>query len=158
MELEGPIVFPYHLETRMRKTKLLIPASFSFCFVLTLSLIFSYLKHGKSGVWIQPWNSDEMMQCLPIRQLLKTPLQSLWYLHIQPPLLDAIRACIAFFHRSAPDGELLKRVDLTMYGFQAVLAGISGAILANWAKGLVGPVFALLFLAFWAFPPTIIES
>src|SRR6186713_402657 len=49
------------------------------------------------GVHFQEWTSEFMQQTLPIAVLRDFPLQSLYYLHIQPPLLDTVRAVIAQF-------------------------------------------------------------
>ena len=53
-------------------------------------------------------SSDSMMQTIPIVQLWENPIESLYYLHIQPPLLDVIRALIVtFFVTSSDSGALV---------------------------------------------------
>ena len=59
-------------------------------FVATLSL-FGFEKsiesEGTGGAYFHS-SSDGMMQTLPSVQLKEAPLFSLFYLHVQPPLLD----------------------------------------------------------------------
>jgi hypothetical protein len=101
------------------------------------------------GIYLQAWHSDLMMQTLPIKELKAQPLTSLWYLHIQPPMLDAVRAALTPL-TPAGDAELLRTVDRRLYIVWAlVFAGLT-TIVTTWTTEItrsrrVGLVAAVLW-------------
>ena len=70
-------------------------------FIIGVVFLFSletYLKpNAIGGVYFQAWSSEDMMQTVSIVDLRQAPCQSLYYLHIQPPALDALRAVFGKF-------------------------------------------------------------
>ncbi len=99
------------------------------------------------------WTSDLMMQALPIRALRATPLRSLWYLHKQPPVLDAIRALTAQFLKRVPENVLLKRVDSFLYLVWGLFFAGIATVVYVWLKKLTNLWFALIAVFFWMLHP-----
>ncbi len=56
-------------------------------FILALEWVMQPQAIG--GVYFQRWSSEDMMQTVSVVDLRAEPLASLYYLHVQPPLLDA---------------------------------------------------------------------
>ena len=56
-------------------------------------------RHAPDGLYLQKYTSEYLMQTVSVLDLRDQPLRSLWYLHIQPPMLDAVRAALAHLHR-----------------------------------------------------------
>lgn len=112
-----------------------------------------YRPQTKDGVHLQVWTSDDMMQTLPIKQLRKTPVQSLWYLHKQPPMLDFIRSVTAQFLRDIPDEYLLLREDRLLYCVWSVFFAAMASIVYIWLRRLTNIPFALFATFMWVIHP-----
>src|SRR5438105_3881482 len=67
------------------------------------------------GLHFQAWTSEFLMQSVSVRELRRAPVESLWYLHIQPPVHNAIRAVLAAIHPRAAGDELIRLVDRDLY-------------------------------------------
>ncbi|HET9316669.1 MAG TPA: hypothetical protein VFQ51_13830, partial [Vicinamibacteria bacterium] len=50
--------------------------------------------HAPDGFYLQKYTSEYLMQTVSVADLRDEPLRSLWYLHIQPPMLDTVRAVL----------------------------------------------------------------
>ena len=72
-------------------------------------------KTAIAGVYLQAWPSEVMMQTLSIEDLRDEPFKSLWYLHIQPPMLDGIRAIFANLSNALDLLSLQYDVDRSLY-------------------------------------------
>jgi hypothetical protein len=77
-------------------------------------------------------SSEFMMQTVSIADLRDQPLRSLWYLHIQPPLLDGIRALLAAVFSTSADEELLTKVDFALRGVFVLAYALLVALLFAW--------------------------
>jgi len=103
------------------------------------------------GLYFQRWSSETMMQTVSIEDLRNQPFRSLWYLHIQPPLYDGIRAVLAFLWSSDDSVSMLRHVDRSLYILWAFLYGMMGFVLFWWLSEITGNAVAfaasLLFLA-----------
>jgi len=98
--------------------------------------------------------SDSMTQCMPIHQLKREPLKTIWYMHKKPPLLDVIRVAIAQFY---PDDALLvKHVDEVLYVLFSILAGVSVTLICFWLWRIIGPKMAIVAAMAWAISPATI--
>ena len=95
-----------------------------------------------------------MMQTLPVRQLQKTPLESLWYLHKQPPAFDSLRAVIAQIYRRDDPKTLLRHVDAWLYRIWAVFFGAMAALIFIWLRRRVGTAWAFWAAVFWILHPS----
>jgi hypothetical protein len=63
----------------------------------------------------QEHSSEDMMQTLSLLDLREHPFESLLVLHIQPPLLNAVRAALARLWPEAPPRPLVRRGDRALY-------------------------------------------
>ncbi len=127
--------------------------------VFALSLVFlnvlEYYASGstRDGLHYQGWSSDDMMQTLPASVLRDHPLRSLLYLHIEPPMLDLIRAAITQLYPDAAPDELLRRTDRGLYYvFSLLFAGMSTLVYV-WIRKATGRGFALLCALIWTLHP-----
>jgi hypothetical protein len=133
-----------------------------FPFVLSaayLALLEAYFKpQAASGVYFQALTSDDMMQTLPIQTLKDSPFFSLWFLHIQPPMLDIIRAVLAFFADTDSGAALLEYVDKGLYMVWIIIFSSLNALIFTWTKKLTRSVLFALFATFiWLLNPAPIK-
>ena len=119
--------------------------------VLLLGLEAHFQPLALQGLYFQGYSSEAMMQTVSIEYLRDEPLRTLWYLHIQPPAYDAIRALLAYVWRSNDSMIMLKQVDRTLYFLWALLYGMTGFVFFWWLSEMTNIKFAaassLLFLA-----------
>jgi hypothetical protein len=102
-------------------------------------------------LYFQTWSSETMMQTASIEDLRDEPFLTLWHLHIQPPAYDALRAVLAYVHKSDDSMTMLRRVDRTLYLLWALLYGMTVFMVFWWLCEIAGVAFAaasgLLFSA-----------
>ncbi len=108
-------------------------------------------RAAPDGLHVHQWTGEYMMQVVSAADLKVEPLRSLFYLHIQPPALDALRALSVLRHRELDGKELLDAVDRDVYLAWALAAGLLTALVYVWLDALVGRTAAavgaaLLFL------------
>jgi len=90
-----------------------------------------------SPVYFYSLSSDSMMQTLPIAGLREHPLESLYFLHMQPPLFDLIRTVTAtvFVDSNITDQTaLIHAVDSILQGLYLVLYAVLSAMIFLWIK------------------------
>ena len=130
---------------------------FSILSLLLLEIHFKPL--AKEGLYFQKWSSETMMQTVSIEDLRDEPFRTLWYLHIQPPVLDGIRALMAFFWRSDDSGLMLRHVDSSIYILWAVIYGMMGFVLFWWLSEMTSIIFSVITsLFFMAHPACILYA
>ncbi len=118
-------------------------------------------KFALRGVLFQAWSSDDMMQTVPAAVLRETPWRALYYLHIQPPMLDLIRAVFA---RWVPERHLVDHVDNALYLFNVVVFGLLALRVYQWTRRLSDARCALCVWLLWTaypggiFVATLLES
>ncbi len=135
------------------------PAFFIFVFGLIFLLSLErYTGHDAiDGIYFQEWSSSEdMMQTVSIVDLRNEPLQSLYYLHIQPPALDVVRATLAQLWLQADEKLLVTRVDQGLYFLWAVVYSTLVALICRWLSLLTHSGFALCASVFFLFHPALI--
>jgi hypothetical protein len=110
-------------------------------------------RHAPDGLYLQKYTSEYLMQTVSVLDLRDEPLRSLWYLHIQPPMLDAIRASLAQLHRAADDATLLRRVDAGLYVVWGIAASALCGLVCLWLCRLAGPRYALGAAGAWILHP-----
>ena len=120
---------------------------------------FQYMVSGEwiSSTYFSSLTSDSMMQTVPIAQLRNAPFESLYYLHIQPPLFDAIRAFIASFsdRNIVNEDMLIRYVDVRLHQILIALFGILSALIFCWVKlATRSTIFAGVVTLGWVFYPT----
>ncbi|MBZ4418370.1 hypothetical protein [Myxococcus sp. RHSTA-1-4] len=131
-------------------------AVFSAAFLFLLALEAGFRRYAPDGLRFQAWNSERMMQTLSLRDLRDEPLRSLWYLHIQPPLLDVFRASLAGLHRSLDEASLVDAVDRWTYVAWAAVFAATAALVFSWLHRLAGWRTALVGTVLWVLHPAAI--
>jgi hypothetical protein len=115
---------------------------FSLSFILVLEAIMRPSAIG--GVYFQQWTSEDMMQTLPILDLRDHPIESLYYLHIQPPALDFIRAVLAQRWRTLDGLALLRAVDQDLYRIWAILFALMGVLIFRWLSHYISTLWSFI--------------
>jgi len=104
-------------------------------------------------VEIPPWSSEHMVQTVSIVDLHDAPVRSLWNLHIQPPMFDAIRALLAQLWNDANPQQLLSHVDGSLLLAWAGLYGCLAALLYLWLMAAGETRIAVAATTVWMFHP-----
>jgi hypothetical protein len=124
--------------------------------VFVFGLEAAFRSRAIGGLYFQSYTSEYLMQTVSVADLRDEPWRSLFYLHIQPPALDALRALIAHLTPRAPDALLLRRVDTGLYvAWGLVYAGLM-ALVCAWLSALTTRRFALLGTALLALHPAVL--
>jgi hypothetical protein len=110
-------------------------------------------REAPDGLYLQKYTSEYLMQTVSVLDLRDEPLRSLWYLHIQPPMLDAVRAALAQLHRGATDADLLRRVDAGLYLVWGIAASALAGLVCLWLCRLAGPRYGLAAAVAWILHP-----
>ncbi len=65
------------------------------------------------GIYFQEdwWSSEQLMQTVSATDLRDRPFESLFYLHIQPPMMDTLRATLAQIFHTDDDEKLIVNID-----------------------------------------------
>jgi hypothetical protein len=124
-------------------------------FLAGLLLMLALQAYGRpfalGGVYFQRHSSEDMMQTLSLLDLRDDPGRSLLVLHIQPPLLDGLRALLLRLGPTVAPRGLVVRVDRALYLLWALVYASLGVLVFVWLRRLVGrpllaALAALLFL------------
>lgn len=101
---------------RKTETKIFV---FSVLFLFSIEFYLQRFNAHKlfGDFYFQMWPSDSLMQTLNIRFLQSHGLDSFTYLHIQPPLFDALRLAISKNYVSAHSYVQDTNLDLRLYLF-----------------------------------------
>jgi hypothetical protein len=113
-----------------------------------------FRRYAIGGLYFQRWPSEILMQSVSIRELASAPFESLWYLHIQPPATNLIRAFIVAFHREDTWADVMRGVDRDLYHAWALAGAALGALIDCWLRRLRVPgVLSALFTLSWLLYP-----
>jgi len=117
----------------------------------------SFRPLAAEGVYFQEHSSEDMMQTVSLVDLRERPLQTLLVLHIQPPLLDTVRAALARLWPDAGRRALVRRVDRGLYFVWMLVYAAMGALVFHWLRQLLAstPIAAVAALVFLLHPATI---
>ena len=111
-------------------------------FLAGLLLILALHGYGRpfavKGVYFQRHSSEDMMQTLSLLDLRGDPGGSLLVLHIQPPLLDGLRAALARLGPGLAPQELLVLVDRSLYLLWALVYAGTGTLVFVWLRRIAG--------------------
>ena len=117
----------------------------------------AYMRpYALDGIYFQQWSSETMMQTLAIDDLRRAPIESLWHLHMQPPLLDTIRATVAHFVNASEGIALVREVDQRLYLLWALAAAAVGTAMFRWLTHLTNTTVALLATLLFMIHPGVI--
>jgi hypothetical protein len=126
-------------------------AAGAFLFLMALESLAR--SRAPDGLRFQAWTSERLMQTLSLKHLRDEPLRSLWYLHIQPPLLDTFRAVLAQVHHSLDGAALVDAVDRGTYVAWAAVFAATAALVFAWIQALAGRRLALGATVLWVLHP-----
>ncbi len=90
------------------------------------------------GYRFQAWSSEEFMQEVRINDLLEIGPIGLWYLHVQPPMLEALRFLLVLPEYVTGGSVSAQVIDERMYGLYIVLYGVLIAVCFAWVRSLTG--------------------
>jgi len=119
----------------------------------SFQIVLQYIMrpYAQNGIYYSLLSSESMMQTVPIEDLRDAPFQSLFNIHIQPPMLDAIRTIPAQIWKSPDSHTLVRKVDRSLNVLGAVWHGFLGAIVFLWLSKIAQWRYAvsasLFFLA-----------
>ena len=130
----------------------LVVFALSFALVEIVESIFR--RHAQSGVYFQGMTSETLMQSVSLRELRAAPFESLWYLHVQPPVTNLIRALLLVCHRGASWDEVMRGVDRDLNHVWALAAAALATLIDAWLRRLRVPAaLAALFTLGWLLHP-----
>lgn len=89
-----------------------------------------------AGYRFQAWSSNDFMQEVKIEDLVAAGPIALWYLHVQPPMLEALRLALAVPEYVSGSSITAQTIDTRMYGLYAVLYGVLLAVVFAWIRTL----------------------
>jgi hypothetical protein len=143
------------------RSPLLGPTGFALVsgLVLVVALQLLFRPVDPEDPFFRAASSEHMMQTVSAADLRAQPVRSLWYLHIEPPMLDTIRMVIAVLVDSRDDRETVERVDAWLYLLWGLNYALLGALVCFWLCRTTRPGFAVLAtLAFLLHPAPILYS
>jgi hypothetical protein len=108
----------------------------------------------RSGRIVGP-SSEDLMQTVSVADLRLQPWQTLLYLHIQPPLFDALRAALVHtVGRGQEYAALVVTVDRWLLRLWALVYGATVGLVCLWLADLCESVWiSLVAAALWALTP-----
>jgi hypothetical protein len=102
-----------------------------------------------AGLYLQAWPSEQMMQTVSIIDLSENPLETIFNIHIQPPMFDTIRALLALPWKGENIGRLQRIVDFELYILWIGCYALTGVVIYLWGSKIInilgGFIIALLF-------------
>ena len=90
------------------------------------------------GYRFQAWSSEEFMQEVRINDLLEIGPIGLWYLHVQPPMLEALRFMLVLPEYLTGGSVSAQAIDERMYGLYIAFYGVLIAVCFAWVRSLTG--------------------
>mgnify|MGYP006274252359 CR=1 FL=1 len=106
------------------------------------------------GLYFESASSEEMMQTIELRRLAESPIETLWYLHFQPPGFDFLRLFLAIPEWVSTGTPSVTAVDVRLYVLYAVLFGCLNGIIFYWAHVISGSVVvSAITVVFWSMYP-----
>ena len=110
-----------------------------------------------AGYRFQAWSSNDFMQEVKIQDLMDAGPIALWYLHVQPPMLEGLRLTLSLPEYLSNGTMTPQMIDQRMYVLYAVFYGALLFTVFLWVRTLTGSrVWALAgAVAIGAYPGTI---
>ena len=116
-----------------------------------------YLPFAYEETYFQEHSSEDMMQTVSLVDLRERPGEALLFLHIQPPLLDGLRALLARLWPGLGKRALLVRVDRGLYLIWMLVYASMAVLVFRWLRHLLSSTWiaVLAALAFLVHPAAI---
>ena len=105
------------------------------------------------GIYFHGIPSETMMQTVSILDLKQHLFQSLWNIHIQPPMFDSLRGLLALFSGSSDSLQLQYFVDQGLYLIWGVGYGLIVALMFWWLAKISNIQFSLVATLIFAASP-----
>lgn len=113
-------------------------------------------EHAHGGLYFHQWTSEKMMQTVSVLALREEPLKSLFYLHVQPPVFDAIRAALVSFWPDVDGETLIRNIDRALYLVWNFFYALMGMLIFLWLSKLTNRLVGLMAVAAcWLHPALI---
>jgi len=145
------------MERRFKNHRLLATLfllSFGFIYALHWSRS-DYRKTEGEDAGYYMYHSDRMMQTLSSYALWQHPIESILYLHKQPPMLDLIRATFMnVFNYGEKQEFVRKTADDRMILLHMILFSVLGCFIFTWLRNTIGMTGALVAWLAWIFHPS----
>ncbi len=93
--------------------------------------------YAGDGVHFQQHSAEDMMQTVSLADLRHQPWQTLLALHIQPPLLDGLRALLARLWPDLRNRALVLEVDRALYLLWTLAYAAMGVLVFRWLERLL---------------------
>lgn len=106
---------------------------FTFLFLLEYFM----RPYALNGSYFQHFPSERMMQTVSVLDLRDAPLESLYYLHIQPPAFDTIRAVLVHLWPADDSKTLAYHVDQGLYVVWMIVYALLGTLVYTWLEQIV---------------------
>lgn len=90
------------------------------------------------GYLFQQWSSEEFMQEVRINDLLKEGPDALWFLHVQPPMLEALRFLLVVPEWFGGSNVSPQVIDERMYLLFALVYGALVGLVFAWVRTVTG--------------------
>lgn len=113
-------------------------------------------SHLIAGLYFHGIPSETMMQTVSVDDLKHHFLQSLWNIHIQPPLFDLLRGLLAIRSESSDPILLQYDVDRGLYLLWTFIYGLMSALIFWWLAKVTNGLFAFLATLFFIFSPAVL--
>ena len=113
-----------------------------------------YRPFAHQGTYFQEHSSEDMMQTVSLVDLRERPGETLLVLHIQPPLLDGLRALVARLWPGLGKRALVVHVDRGLYLVWMLVYAAMAVLVFHWLRQLLAGtgIAALAALAFLFHP------
>ena len=89
-----------------------------------------------AGYRFQAWSSNDFMQEVKIQDLVDAGPSALWYLHVQPPMLEALRLTLSLPEYLSDGTMTPQMIDQRMYVLYAVFYGALLFTVFLWVRTL----------------------
>ena len=91
-----------------------------------------------AGYRFQAWSSNDFMQEVKIQDLVDAGPIALWYLHVQPPMLEALRLTLSLPEYLSNGTMTPQMIDQRMYVLYAIFYGALLFTVFLWVRTLTG--------------------
>jgi hypothetical protein len=149
-------IFDYYDAVKSKRLEYLLVFVFSFTglFALEAHIRNNFPDRLTKNFYFQIWPSDFIMQTIEIEFMHEFGLQTLWYLHIQPPLFDFVRWVLSTDLWSKSGFVSGLDLDQRLYCFYIFIYACFNVLVYMWSQALGinrGPAIAIT--ALWSIYP-----